>query len=157
MKKIFLFLVSGMLSLSAFSETQTVLTVSVSDGTTQEFDIKDIKNLTFDNENELMNVNLFDKTETIEISDIDEMFFATFNGVESIYDVDLGQDLNVTLRYGVLYATQPGSNLNMKIFDMSGKLIDSKTAFEELTYSLSDLAGGIYIITVNDKAIKFIR
>lgn len=157
MKKIFLLLFSGMLSLSAFSETQTVLTVSGSDGTTQEFDIKDIKNITFDSEMELMNVNLLDKTETIDISDIDEMFFATFNGVESIYDVELGQDLNVTLHYGVLNATQPGATLNMKIFDMSGKLIASQTAFEELSYSLSDLPGGIYVITVNDKAIKFIR
>ena len=146
-----------MLSLSAFSETHTVLTVSGNDGTSKEFDIKNIKNITFDSENELMNVNLIDKTETYGLSDIDEMFFATFNGVESIYDVELGQDLNVTLHYGVLNATQPGATLNMKIFDMSGKLIDSKTAFEELTYSLSDLAGGIYIITVNDKAIKFIR
>lgn len=146
-----------MLSLSAFSENQTVLTVAGNDGSTQDFDIATIKNITFDSSNELMNVNLLDKTETFEISGIDDMYFATFGGVESIYDVDLGQDLNVALRYGTLYASQPNSHIEMKIFDMSGKLLAQQSEYEELTYSLTDLPGGIYIITVNDKAIKFIR
>ena len=157
MKKISLLFISGMLSLSAFSENKTVLTVAASDGSTLEFDITDIKNITFDSEKELMNVNLFEKTETLEISNINDMYFATFDGVESIYDFDIGQDLNVALRFGVLYASQPNSRIDMKIFDMSGKLIASQSAFEELTYSLTDLAGGIYVILVNDKAIKFIR
>lgn len=157
MKKIALLVVSGMLSLSAFSETQTILTISESNGSTHEFDITEIKNITFDSETEQMNVNLWDNTQTIDLSNIDEMYFATFDGVESIYDVELGDDLNVSLRYGVLTANQPGATLNMRIYDMSGRLVASQSAFEQLTYPLSDLASGIYVITVNDKAIKFIR
>lgn len=131
------------------------LKVATKSGETS-FDIKEIEKITFDGDK--MTVSQFEKAATdFDINSIDEMTFYVISGVENVYDFDLENRLNVKVNRNILTATQPGQHLSLRIFDLNGRAIDSREAEEELSYTLSDLPKGIYVIIVNDKAIKFIR
>ena len=146
-----------LVAFTASAEMKTVLTVSGANGSKTDYDISQIKKITFDNENEKMTLSHTAGDETYNISDIEEMVFGQIDGVESIYDFDMGNDLMVNVDHGMLRASQPDKMLNLRIFDMNGRLIDSLSANSEHTYDLTALNSGIYIISVNEKAIKFIR
>lgn len=157
MKKFALIVMAGILGLSAYADTKTMLVVSGADGTKRQFDITQVKHITFDNDNEKMTISHFDGDEEFDINAIDEMIFGVVDGIESVYDFNMGSDLNLVVDHGMVLASQPEKELVLRIFDMNGRLVDTATAFAELTYDLSQLPGGIYIVSVNDKAIKFIR
>jgi len=67
------------------------------------------------------------------------------------------EGLEVTVSDGILRATYPENTLTLRIFDLNGRAVTTVSAEAELSYNLTDLAQGTYILMVNEKAIKFIR
>ena len=104
-----------------------------------------------------MKIHLANEIENINIDDVEDMVFDVISGIEEIRDYDLAEGLNVSINGGVLTANQDGKTIIVRVFDMNGRMIDMATADSEISYSLADLDKGTYIITVNDKALKFIR
>lgn len=157
MKKMFLMAAAGMLALSSLADDKVpALQVKSSNAVDPvNFELARIQKITFDGETML--IQNADGTEQFNMRDIEKMVFASVSGVEEIVDFDLGNDLAISIRHGELTARQEGQDLNLRIYDLNGRSIDTRSANSELNYSLNALSAGTYIIVVNDKAIKFIR
>lgn len=155
MKKLVLLTVCAFGSLCAFADTTVNLIVNTNDGEKKKYDISTIDFIDF-NEDE-MKIHLANEIENINIDDVEDMVFDVISGIEEIRDYDLAEGLNVSINGGVLTANQDGKTIIVRVFDMNGRMIDMTTADSEISYSLADLDKGTYIITVNDKALKFIR
>lgn len=132
------------------------LVVNTNDGE-KKYDIKTIDFIDFNEDQDVMNIHLESTVENIDIANVEDMVFDVVSGIEEIRDYDLADDLHISIKGGVLTATQEGKTLTVRVFDMNGRALDMATADSEITYSLADLAKGTYIIVVNDKAVKFIR
>ncbi len=143
-----------MLSLSAWADQEYHLVVKGADGTEQQFNINELDHISFDGDKML--VHKGGTATEFALDDIDHMTLDLIEGIEATFEKNFdGLQLNV--ERGVLTASQPGAQLNMQIFDLNGRLVAATTADSELTYSLIDLPTGAYIVTVNGKAVKFIR
>lgn len=140
---------------AAFADDQTVLDIYSANGETQRYSITDIVNITFDGDKML--VNGTNGTTEFDIDSVEQMIFATVSGVENNYDFDLGNSLEVAIKNGMLTASQPEKEINLRIFTLQGEAIFATSAESELSYSLTELPQGVYLIMVNDKVIKFIR
>jgi hypothetical protein len=145
----------GMSVCAAFADDQTVLDIYSANGETQRYSITDIVNITFDGDKML--VNGTNGTTEFDIDSVEQMIFATVSGVENNYDFDLGNSLEVAIKNGMLTASQPEKEINLRIFTLQGEVIFATSADSELSYSLTELPQGVYLIMVNDKVIKFIR
>lgn len=155
MKKVFLFLLAGMFAAGSYADTDITLSVKSVDGGAVNFNIADIQNITF--AGNMMVVKTLEGEERLDIDSIDDMVFDIVSGIEAVYENDSADGLFLKVEKGVLAASESDTMLNLRIFDMGGRLVDMASAMSEISYDLSHLAKGTYIVTVNDKAIKFIR
>lgn len=157
MKKLLFLLVLGFVASYASAETKTMLKINVLNGEEQAFDISEIQNITF--EDGVMKVkNANGAVTDFNIDNIDDMVFTTVVGIEGVFDYALENNLNIKIENGLLTATQPDTQLTLRVFTVAGANVDMRQGQSVITYQFSDLREGeVYIILVNDKAIKFIR
>ena len=154
MKKLGLLVCCALGAFWASADNTVNLIVNTNDGE-KKYDIKAIDFIDFNEE--VMNIHLENTVENFNIDDIEDMVFDVVSGIEEIRDYNLADDLNISIKGGVLTASQEGKTLTVRVFDMNGRVLDMATADSEISYSLADLDKGTYIIMVNDKAVKFIR
>lgn len=155
MKKSALLLAFSLACLGASADSTVVFEVKTADDQKKEFDIRNVDYIDF--QGDVMYIHYADGTEGIDIASIEEMVFNTITGIEEVRDFTLPGDIQISVDRGILSAALPGQMLTLRIFDMQGHAVDMASAESELTYNLADLPKGLYIIMVNDKAIKYIR
>lgn len=155
MKKLIVPLILGLSTGFAVADSKITFSVNGTDGTQKVYNISDVNNITFDGD--MMVISHSEGTDEHELDAIQDMVFATVSGIDEVFEGELGDGLQVSVNHGVLTALLPGGDLTLRVFTMGGNMIDSMSAREELTYQLAPLDKGVYIILVNDKAIKFIR
>lgn len=155
MKKVFLFLVAGMMSAGVYADNDIKFVVNGSDGSQKQFQLDEIENITF--VGNMMVVRTAEGEETLDIDSIEDMLFDIVSGIEDVYESQTDGGLLLKVEGGILKASQNDAALHLRIFDMSGKMMATSSAVAELEYDLSTLNSGTYIVMVNDKAIKFIR
>lgn len=156
MNKLFLTLSLSFFAVAAIAKTTTTLTINSNDGSKDPYNIEKIKSITFDGDKMIVNGTNGTANE-YNIDAIEIMTFATITGIEGVYDFELEDNLEISVNKGILSATQPDTLLNLRIYTINGQMVHSAEADSELTYSLADLPSGVYIITINNKALKFIR
>ena len=154
MKKLGLLVCCALGAFWASADNTVNLIVNTNDGE-KKYDIKAIDFIDFNEE--VMNIHLENTVENFNIDDIEDMVFDVVSGIEEIRDYNLADDLNISIKGGVLTASQEGKTITVRVFDMNGRVLNMATADSEISYSLADLDKGTYIIMVNDKAVKFIR
>lgn len=154
MKKVILFATAAIMAFSAWADQEYHLVVKGADGTQQKFNINELDHISFDGDKMLVHKD--GVATEFAIDDIDHMTLDLIEGIEATFEKNF-EGLQLAIDHGVLTAAQPGTQLNMQIFDLNGRLVAATAADSELTYSLIDLPAGAYIVTVNGKAVKFIR
>lgn len=155
MKKLFLFLLTGMMSVGIYADNDIQFIVNGSDGNQKKFQLDQIENIVF--VGNMMVVRTSQGEESLDINSIADMLFDTVSGIEGVYESQADGGLLVNINKGILKASHPDTPIHLRIFDMSGKMKASAEGMAELEYDLSVLDSGVYIVMVNDKAIKFIR
>lgn len=156
MKKFGLLVCCALGAFYASADNTVNLIVNTNDGE-KKYDIKTIDFIDFNEGQDVMNIHLESTVDNIDITNVEDMVFDVVSGIEEVRDYDLADNLNISIKGGVLTATQEGKTLTVRVFDMNGRALDMVSADSAVTYSLADLAKGTYIIMVNDKAVKFIR
>ena len=153
MKKTIVLMAAALLAAGASADTKKMLEVKEYNGTSHKYDITEVINITFDGDRMVVN-HATDGLREHVIEAIEVMRFATVSG---LYEFELDEGLEVTVSDGILRATYPENTLTLRIFDLNGRAVTTVSAEAELSYNLTDLAQGTYILMVNEKAIKFIR
>jgi hypothetical protein len=153
MKKTIVLMAAALLAAGASADTKKMLEVKEYNGTSHKYDITEVINITFDGDRMVVN-HATDGLREHDIEAIEVMRFATVSG---LYEFGLDEGLEVTVSNGILRATYPENTLTLRIFDLNGRAVTTVSAEAELSYNLTDLAQGTYILMVNEKAIKFIR
>lgn len=126
----------------------------VQTGAQTNFSISNIKNITFDDSNMLLNLN--DNTQQkLPLSELSKMFFSN-TGETGIMSVG-SQQSAFSLKDGVLHI-KGAKGSNVTIYDMSGKAVRNVTVREDDTQvNLSGLTKGAYIVKVGAEAKKFMN
>ena len=153
MKKTIVLMAAALLAAGASADTKKMLEVKEYNGTSHKYDITEVINITFDGDRMVVN----HATDGLREHDIEAIAVMRFATVSGLYEFELDEGLEVTVSDGILRATYPENTLTLRIFDLNGRAVTTVSAEAELSYNLTDLAQGTYILMVNEKAIKFIR
>ena len=98
------------------------------------------------------------ESQSFSLADISEITFAIVTSSSESISADLADNLRVNLQNCILTVTADAdASIDMVIYALNGRMVASQSATGTLTADLNDLTKGVYIIKVNDKAIKFIR
>ena len=132
------------------------LKIKNTDGTVKEVVLANLNKITFPNPN----MNLFYKnftSESLVISSVRSMIFSTPTGVVSAFENVLSVYPNPARNYIQLNNLRI-EDKEIKIFNASGALVkcNSTGSFSQHV-DVSDLSGGVYIIRVGNKMLKFIK
>ena len=132
------------------------LKITNTDGTVKEVNLSNLKKITFPNPN----MNLFYKnltSESLTLTSVRSMIFSTPTGVVSAVENVLSVYPNPARNYIQLNNLRI-EDKEIKIFNASGALVkyNSTGSFSQHV-DVSDLSGGVYIIRVGNKMLKFIK
>ena len=140
-----------LVGVTAFADDYAYLSI-VQTGEQSEVSISNIKNITFDDTN--MIINLTDNSQQkLPLAGLSKMFFTNEStGIQSV--AASAKQSNFVLKDGVLHVTG-AQGANISVFDVNGKAVRSVTASKaETEINLSGLTKGIYIVRVGNQTKK---
>lgn len=139
---------------TSFADDYAYLSIVETDGQS-EVSISNIKNITFDDTN--MIINLTDgNQQKLALSGLTKMFFSdTSTGIQSV--AANGKQNSFVLKDGVLHVTG-AQGANISVFDVNGKAVRNVTASKaETEINLSGLTKGVYIVRVGNQTKKVLN
>ena len=155
MKKLFLLLFVFLISGMAYAQKDRVLSLSMYDGTSVTFFLKDKPRVTF--EGDYVEVVAETSQSKIKRSDVAEIKFLYEEDNAGIDETKVNETVGIGNEYVFVGNLQTGCSV--KVLSVDGRLVIDEAADENgsVTISLSALSAGIYILNYNNTTIKFIR
>lgn len=156
MKKFILsFIISLFISAVATTNAQSVsLEIKKTDNTEQKLALSSLKKLTFSGSDMIVNYNT-GSNENIAISDIRKMVFGTISGLNpTIEDTNrISFYPNPVVNF-ISFKNLNNTNSKVCIYSTSGVLMFA-TTFSSETLDVSNLSRGMYILKIDNQALKF--
>ena len=143
-----------MVGATAFADDYAYLSI-VETGGQSEVSINNIKNITFDDTNML--INLTDgNQQKLPLSGLTKMFFSgESTSIQSV--AANGKQTSFALKDGVLHVAG-AQGANITVFDVNGKAVRNVIATRaETEINLSGLTKGVYIVRVGDQTKKILN
>jgi len=152
-----LFIVLGMQILPVHSQT-VFLDIKKLDGSDKKIELSDLNKITFSNSDLILNY-LVGTNENVGTSSIRSIIFSTSTGINNIQG-----DKNDLLIYPnpsadfISIKNNPDTDSNITLYSVSGSQIMSIQHYSgNEPIDIRGLTRGIYIIKVNNKALKFTK
>ena len=139
---------------TATADTYTYLNINNEDGTAS-FELADIRNITFDANDMLLNLTN-GSTQRLPLASLSKMFFSTAEatGLGLVSNAETGQ---VRVRGNVLHVTTRGGGV-VTLYDMRGAVVKQIATHEdEVQVSLEGLPRGVYLVKVGSVARKVMK
>lgn len=153
-----IFILSSSFLANAADEQQKLVVMSKS-GVATEFDISKIGKVTLDNNN-LTIIMADGSKETLNIKDIDKLTFdaeISDSGVEMV-EARAGADLHITVENNLMRFTERNDkDINVTVYSSNGAQVLKSKGVGTVQVDFNGMSSGVYIITANDKVIKYIR
>ena len=142
--------------LMAEDETTATMKIEGENGTLGAIQISTASEITF-SENTLM-VTGDSETKAYALTEIAEITFSLSTSSADKLSAELSDGLHVDLCNCMLsVSTDNGQPISVNIFSASAQFVASHKGSGYISVDLSSLPGGMYIIRINNKAIKFVR
>lgn len=155
MKKLFLLLSIFLISAVAYAQKEKALSLSMHDGTSVSFFLKNKPLVTFDGD--YMEIVAETSQVKVKRSDVAEIKFLDEEDNTGIDETTVSETIGIGNEYVFVGDLQVGCSV--RVLSVDGRLVIDEAADENgsVTISLSALPAGIYILNYNNTTIKFIR
>lgn len=155
MRKTILIFLLSLISWLAYAQEERVLHLSMNDGSTVIFMLKEKPQVTFSADSiKIVSATSEAKAKRSEVAEITFLFMETESGINDT-DTDGTVDMNGEfIKVGNL-----AKESKVTIFTADGRVASTEKADDSgtATLSLTSLPKGIYLLNYNDTTIKFIR
>lgn len=157
-KTAFLFLLTLAGYGTAFAQESLVVYSNTSDAPLHEVALADISKITFENETFVIH-DVDKRTSPFAYSSVKSIKFANLLTDICLPQAENSDGVNLFFRDGCVGADglTPGVACEAQICDISGRIVVADRRWNGQPISVENLAKGVYIFKVNNKAIKFTR
>lgn len=156
MKKIILLLFISLISSLGYAQKERVLLLSMQDGTSVTFFLKEKPRVTFSGE--MLEIISEASQANVKRSEVREIKFVMQEDPETAIDeAKASENVGIDNEMIVIENIEQGSVV--KVLTIDGRIVATEAADENnsVRISLASLSAGIYLLNYNDTTIKFIK